>query len=329
MQSNDLEVIDQLLAWHAAGHHGALLTVLATFGSSPRPAGSLAAIRDDGLIAGSVSGGCVEEDLRHEITNWTAWPTDTRVATRQFGADAEARQRYRLPCGNSLTVAIETHWQPPLMQSLADHIRQHHCMVRQVRLTDGHTSLRPARDTDRFQQDSGQFSAVHGPTQRLLIIGAAELGRYLASIMVTLDYAVTVCDPRPEYADSWQVPHTILTTDMPDDVVQAFHCDTRTAVVAVTHDPKLDDLALIEALRTPAFYVGALGSLATNQKRRDRLHRYFDLSLPELDRLHGPVGLPIGSRTPAQIAVSIAAHLIAVKQQHATPVNAPATACRA
>src|SRR5204863_2322614 len=140
---------------------------------------------------------------------------------------------------------------------------------------------------------------------------AGQLSQYLAQMAQALDYSVTVCDPRQEYADTWNVEGSVLERGMPDDVVLAMGLDSHSAVVAVTHDPKLDDLALIEALKSAAFYVGALGSRANNDKRRDRLVE-FDVTADEIARLHGPIGLYIGSRTPPEIAISILAEITAV-----------------
>ncbi len=147
----------------------------------------------------------------------------------------------------------------------------------------------------------------------MLVIGAGQLSRYLCNIAVGLDYQVTVCDPREEYTDEWDVPGTKIVRTMPDDTVLDMKLDERCAVIALTHDPKLDDLALMEALKTPAFYVGALGSRRNNAARRERL-KEFDLTEPELARLHGPVGIYIGSRTPPEIAVSILAEVTAAKK---------------
>ena len=146
----------------------------------------------------------------------------------------------------------------------------------------------------------------------MLIIGAGQISNYLAQMGLALDYNIIVCDPREEYADTWHVPGCEFTRGMPDDVISELNLDSHSAVVAVTHDPKLDDLALIEALKSPAFYVGALGSRLNTAKRKQRLAG-FDLSQAELDRLHGPVGLRIGSKTPPEIAVSILAEMTAVR----------------
>jgi xanthine dehydrogenase accessory factor len=173
--------------------------------------------------------------------------------------------------------------------------------------------------------------SIHGPRYRMLVIGAGQLSRYLCQIAVGLDYQVTVCDPREEYTDAWDVPGTRVVRTMPDDTVLDMKLDARSAVIALTHDPKLDDLALIDALRSPAFYVGALGSRANQKKRKARLKEHFELSDEELSRLHGPVGLAIGSRTPAEIAVSILAEMTAVKHgikiSNGTLQTLPATDC--
>jgi xanthine dehydrogenase accessory factor len=146
----------------------------------------------------------------------------------------------------------------------------------------------------------------------MLVIGASQLSKYLAQIAVGLDYQVTVCDPREEYTETWDIPGVTLVRTMPDDTALAMNLDERCAVVALTHDPKLDDLALMEALKSPAFYVGALGSRANNSKRRERLLE-FDLTEAQIGRLHGPIGLYIGSRTPPEIAISILAEITAAK----------------
>jgi xanthine dehydrogenase accessory factor len=146
----------------------------------------------------------------------------------------------------------------------------------------------------------------------LLIIGAGQLSRMLAQIASAMDYHVTVCDPREEYRAGWPLPDVPLVHAMPDDLVLEMQLDSRSAVVALTHDPKLDDMALMEALKTDAFYIGAIGSRANNAKRRERLLQ-FDLSAEQIARLHGPIGLYIGSKTPPEIAISILAEMTAIK----------------
>lgn len=318
MHSNDQEVLAQALRWHRAGHRTVLVTVLSTFGASPRPPGSMAVISEHGLISGSVSGGCVEDDLVHEVMSGALWGAPeaggARVALRTYGRDAAERARYRLPCGNALRLAIEPFWPADVMGQALWHIEQRHLVMRELDYATGHVRLSTAPEHAGFADDARGLRHTLGPSHRLLIIGATEVSRYLLPIVQSLGYAVSICDPRSEYTGAWPPDLAVpLISDMPDDAVMAFGCDARTAVVTVTHDPKLDDLALMEALKSPAFYVGALGSGMTTAQRKARLLQ-FDLDPRQVEALRGPVGLPIGSRSPAEIAVSIAAELIQVRR---------------
>jgi len=181
-------------------------------------------------------------------------------------------------------------------------------------MATGVVRIAPAQEGDQVRFDGTSLMTVHGPRQRLLIIGGGQLSRYLASMAVMLDYQVTVCEPRVEYHEGWEaMPGVTLSTLMPDDLVLAMQLDASSAVVAVTHDPKLDDLALMEALRTPAFYVGALGSRHNNARRRERLLE-FDVTPQEAAQLRGPVGLNLGGLTPPEIAMSIVAEMTALRR---------------
>ena len=153
---------------------------------------------------------------------------------------------------------------------------------------------------------------MHGPRWRILIVGAGQLSKYLAQMGQALDYNIIVCDPREEYTDTWDVPGVEMKRGMPDDVVNELNLDGHSAVVTLTHDPKLDDMALLEALKSPAFFVGAIGSRKNNDARRKRLAD-FDLTQDEIAKLRGPVGLKIGSKTPPEIAIAILAEMTAVK----------------
>ncbi len=318
-RGNDHEVLSTALAWRAEGHAVVLATVLGTFGGSPRPPGSMAAIRDDGWVVGSVSGGCVEDDLVQEVSQGRWTRADAAPVVRVFGADAPEQARYRLPCNNTLRVALEAHWDTDVVGQAVAAIEAQRTVRRHVQWHDGRSSLLDTPADWGFEEDATGFSVPLGPHYRALIVGAAELGRYLAPLLMTLDFAVLVCDPRPEYAEGWTVPGALLSREQPDDWVRRLQPDARTAVVAVSHDPKVDDLALMEALPTPAFYVGAIGSPSTTAKRRERLQA-LDVPAPAVARLQGPVGLDIGSRTPAEIAVSIAAALIQARRK---PLAAP------
>jgi xanthine/CO dehydrogenase XdhC/CoxF family maturation factor len=182
---------------------------------------------------------------------------------------------------------------------------------------------REFRRGEAFALESGQMRQIFGPRWRMLVIGAGQLSRVLAQMALALDFEVIVCDPREEYHLTWDIPNTTFTREMPDDAVLSLQLDAHCAVVAVTHDPKLDDMVLLEALKSPCFYVGALGSRGNTAKRKERL-KLFDLTDAQLDRLHGPIGLDIGSKTPAEIAVSIVAEIIAVQNGVALLQKKPA-----
>lgn len=309
MESVDLEVLRHATEWLDQGHRVALATVVRTWGSSPRPPGALLAIRDDGRLAGSVSGGCVEEDLAERFGS--GLPALPQLVT--YGKTREEAGRFGLPCGGTLELVIEPDPEPTLLRALLWALNRRQATVRWLDLETGQVHLGPAGAAQELRFDGRTLTTVHGPRWRLFLIGAGQASRYLAQMALALDYQVTVCDPREEYAAAWDVAGTELVIAMPDDAVAAHGPDRCTAVVALTHDPKLDDLALLEALKSEAFYVGALGSKGNSAKRRERL-ALFDLSPAQLARLHGPVGLPIGSRTPPEIAVSILAEMTALRR---------------
>lgn len=311
MDSQDLQVLAALRRWQAEGHRAALVTVARTWGSAPRPAGAWMALRDDGRVQGSVSGGCIEDDLIARMRDGRI--AGSRPFAQTYGVTREEAGRFGLPCGGTLELVIEPAPDMALLAELAARIEAGQLVSREVQLDSGSVSLGAASRGDALAWDGHRLTSVHGPLWRLLIIGAGQISRYLAPMAQALDYAVSVCDPREEYATEWDVPGAALVPGMPDDVVLAMNPDPHTAIVALTHDPKLDDMALLEALKAPAFYVGALGSRVNNAARKDRLRTYFDLSEDEVGRLHGPIGLYIGSRTPPEIAVSILAEMTAVK----------------
>ena len=268
------------------------------------------AIRDDGLVAGSVSGGCVEDDLIDKIRNHSLQMERPIVVT--YGVTKEEAERFGLPCGGTLRIVLEQVSDDAALTELLSRVERHELVARTLDMKTGHVTLGSATSSDVLAFDGDRLKGVYGPRWRLLIVGAGQLSRYLAQMAQALDYHVTVCDPRAEYADTWDIEGAKLDRGMPDDVVVSMNLDSHSAVVAVTHDPKIDDLALMEALKSPAFYVGALGSRLNSEKRRERL-ALFDLSQAEIDRLHGPVGLRIGSKTPPEIAVAILAEMTAVR----------------
>jgi len=316
MDSVDIEVLRTAELWRAAGRRVALGTIVKTWGSAPRPVGAMVAIRDDGQVVGSVSGGCVEDDLIEKIKSLSVAAHKPALVT--YGVTNEEATRWGLPCGGTLELVMEPLSDESGIAELLQRISQQQLVRRRLEMDSGRATLEPGRWQDVLEFDGRVLSAVHGPRWRLVLIGAGQLTRYLAEMARMLDYHVVVVDPREEYAGGWDLPGIPLDRGMPDDVVRDLNMDGHSAMVALTHDPKLDDLALMEALKSAAFYVGAIGSKKNNDARRLRL-REFDLSEGEIARLRGPVGLYIGSKTPPEIAVAILAEMTAVRHGVSEP----------
>ncbi len=309
MDSLDLQVLQQARDWYRLGHGVWLVTVIETWGSAPRPPGALLALRDDGLVVGSVSGGCVEDDLIDRVRHGERVATPALVT---YGVSKDEAARFGLPCGGNLRLVQEPLREAGWIDEVLARTALHELVARRLDLDSGAVTVEPATRGEAFAFSGRQLRALYGPRWRLLIIGAGQLSRAVAPIALALDFEVIVCDPRDEYHLSWDVPGTTFSRSMPDDVVHELQLDPHCAVIAVTHDPKLDDLVLLEALKSPAFYIGALGSRGNTARRKQRL-KLFDLSDAEIERLHGPIGLDLGSRTPAEIAVAIAAEIVAVR----------------
>ncbi len=309
MENLDIQVLDQARAWCAEGRRVWLVTVIETWGSAPRPPGALLALRDDALVVGSVSGGCVEDDLIARVRHGERVTTPSLIT---YGVTKEEAARFGLPCGGNLRLVQEPLTDTGWIDEVLARTARRELVSRTLDIATGRVQVDAARRGEAFSFDGTTLRAVFGPRWRLLLIGAGQLSRVLAPMALALDFDVTCCDPREEYHRTWDVPGTHFSPAMPDDQVLAMEPDPHTAVVALTHDPKLDDMALLEALKSPAYYVGALGSRGNTAARKERL-ALFDLSAGEIDRLHGPVGLDLGGKTPAEIAVSILAELIAVR----------------
>jgi xanthine dehydrogenase accessory factor len=316
MDSVDLEVLRKSARWLDEGKRVLLVTVVRTWGSSPRPPGAMLAVREDGQVVGSVSGGCIEDDIVERSRREGPYITRPQAAT--YGVTAEDARKFGLPCGGTIQLVLEPASTHSRIAELLGMIEQGKLVARKLDLESANVTLAAAHAADGLLFDGKTLTTIHGPRYRMLVIGAGQLSKYLAQIAVGLDYQVTVCDPREEYTETWDVPGITLVKTMPDDTVIDMKLDERCAVVALTHDPKLDDMALLEALKSRAFYVGALGSRANNLKRRKRLEE-FDLTPEEIARLHGPIGLYIGSRTPPEIAISILAEITAIKNGVALP----------
>ena len=310
MDSVDIEVLRSAEAWRKAGHRVTFGTIVRTWGSAPRPVGALVVIRDDGQVVGSVSGGCVEDDLIDKVRAGGVAKDKPQLIT--YGVTNEEATRWGLPCGGTLELVMEPVTEKSALGELLEIISKQQLVSRRLEMDSGRVTMSSGTWQDVLTFDGKVLITVHGPRWRLVLIGAGQLTRYLAEMAHMLDYHVLVIDPREEYAGGWDLKSVPLDRGMPDDVVAAANLDGHCAVVALTHDPKLDDLALMEALKSPAFYVGAIGSKKNNDARRVRL-KEFELSEGEIARLRGPVGLYIGSKTPPEIAVAILAEMTAVR----------------
>jgi xanthine dehydrogenase accessory factor len=318
MESLDLRVLGDALAWRRAGHAVTLVTVVETWGSAPRPPGALLAVRGDGVVSGSVSGGCVEDDL---IARVKAGERSGAPAMITYGVTKDEAARFGLPCGGTLRLVQEPLRETGWVEELLARTAAHELVARTLTLATGEVTLAPASRDESMRFDGFVLTTLFGPKWRLLVVGAGQLSQAVARMAVMLDFEVMVCDPREEYSNTLAVTGARHVPGMPDDVVREMRPDAHTAVVALTHDPKLDDMALIEALRSDAFYVGALGSSRNQAARKQRLAEHFELTDEELARLHGPVGLRIGAKTPAEIAVSVLGQIVECKNSAAQAIK--------
>ena len=312
LHSTDQQILETAIEWIQQGHKPALVTVAKTWGSSPRPAGSLMLMRDDGIHVGSVSGGCVEEDLVARYRDKQL--SDTFPTMIDYGVDKQQATRFGLPCGGRLELCIEQLESAEQLTALLNKCKRHEIIIRRVCLNTGEVSLHKAQASDEFSYTPDDIKKVFGPRWQILIIGAGHLSQYVAQMAAMLDYHVIICDPREEYRQAWSLNDIELISIMPDDAVTQYASHPRSIVLALTHDPKLDDMALMNALTSNAFYIGALGSKRSNDSRRERL-KTLGLTPQQLQRLYGPVGLHIGSHTPPEIAISILAEITAVRHQ--------------
>lgn len=318
MNHIDITVLQQLHRWRAQGLHAVLATVVRTWGSSPRPIGAMMALCENGQTVGSVSGGCIEDDLLQRYTRLgeqmqhaSGWAQPPRRVT--YGVSADEAHRFGLPCGGTLELVLEFDPDADALQQLTAQLLSGALVRRSLELATGAVTLGRTVTPQALDFDERFLHNVLGPGYRMLLIGAGTLAEYLATMAIFNGFVVTICDPREEYMASLQIQGVQRTALMPDDAVTALRPDLRSCIIALSHDPKLDDMALLEALQSPAFYVGAIGSHRNAKSRRERMQQHFDVRAETLSRLHSPAGLSIGSKTPAEIAVSIMAQVIAHK----------------
>lgn len=318
MENLDLIVLREILEWRKAGKKVMLATVVRTWGSSPRPIGSIMALCENGSVIGSISGGCIEDDLIRTFSGKDQFPSGPPRFLK-YGITADEAHRFGLPCGGTLEVLLEFQIDVGVLNELIEQLTKGSLVQRKCNLSNGVVSLKNVITPTELTLTDTELVNTFGPEFRMLIIGAGQLSEYLAIMAIFNGFNVTVCDPREEYRGSWNVKGVTLTSDMPDDVVIAMKLDSRSCVVALTHDPKLDDLALLDALQTNAFYIGAIGSRRNSTTRHQRLIEHFGFTKESLSKLRGPIGIYIGSKTPSEIAVSVMAEILAVKNNIQLP----------
>lgn len=319
MQSSQQQIISQVNEWLQSQRAVWLCTILKTWGSSPRPIGAMMACTLDGELVGSVSGGCIEEDFIEQLKDGSLksqFDEGGKPFVVQYGKTEAEQARLKLPCGGQLHVLLE-YIEPSsanltTFARLTGDLESHRKVSRVVNLGNGVISA-----TDESHEVAvvmGDEIMTHSlsPMYRLLLLGAGDVAKYVAEMALALEYDVMLCDPRPNYLDNWQVPGVETTAQLPDDIVRERFSNPYSGIVALAHDPRVDDMALMEALKTDAFYIGAMGSERTSAARRERLPE-LGLTDSEINLLHAPIGFQINSKTPAEIAIAIMAEVTAVR----------------
>lgn len=320
MLSSQQQIITCVQQWLEADKPVWLCTILKTWGSSPRPIGAMMACTLDGELMGSISGGCIEEDFLEQLRDGSLKEQYMGQGNKPFkvkyGMTEEEQARLRLPCGGQLHVLLEfiepTDENKSVFTRLCSDLENHLLVSRRVDMETGSIDARDESSEESVIIENGVMTHSLSPMYRLLLLGAGDVAKYVAEMALALEYDVTLCDPRPRYLDNWHVPGVETTSRLPDDVVRERFSNPYSGIIALAHDPRVDDMALMEALKTDAFYIGAMGSERTSAARRERLPE-LGLTKDEIDILHAPIGFQIDSKTPAEIAIAIMAEVTAVR----------------
>ncbi|MGR3661465.1 MAG: XdhC family protein [Paracoccaceae bacterium] len=310
------DIPETALGWHRAGKGAALATVVETWGSAPRPVGSQLAISGEGEIAGSVSGGCVEGAVVVEAMDALA---DGKTRILEYGVSDDDAFAVGLACGGTIRVMVE-----PVGAGISEELLAELVAARAARspiayIVDTATwerRLSSGSEDDlaaRFRSDKSGFEeqvffGIHNPPLRMVVVGAVHIAQPLMQMARLAGYDALLVDPREAFASEERFPGETMVHDWPDEALTAYGLDARTAVVTLSHDPKIDDPAIVTALNSDVFYLGCLGSRRTHAKRVSRLE---DMGFREaqIDRIHGPVGLNIGAKSPAEIAIAVLAEM--------------------
>ena len=310
-------ILPTALEWHVSGTGAAVATVIRTWGSAPRPVGSQLAVSGEGDIIGSVSGGCVEGAVIIEALNTLK---TGRNVILEYGVSDEEAFAVGLACGGNIQILVE-----PVGFGLSENIvadlvcrcQRREAVAYSIDIKSGVNKVITLDINDEKKNvgthTSGfygaEFLVIYEKPLRMAVIGGVHIAQPLVSIARMSGFAVMVIDPRSTFLNATRFPNVELSNLWPDEALKAFKPDSRTAVITLSHDPKIDDLGLIEALNSNCFYIGCLGSKKTHSKRLDRLSKIVNSDVC-LSRLHGPIGLNIQSRTPTEIAISIMAEVV-------------------
>ena len=314
---NEVEILERGLDWVQRGERVVLATVAHTWGSSPRQPGAVMVLSEKARFEGSVSGGCIEEELIERIQ--TQFPE--QIETIEYSGD-----RHRsLPCGGRLLLVVEPLDDASGVPDLIRALRSGQRVIRSIDVSH-QTAQWTVADGDEATDFAGEvLNVVYEPAWRLVVVGAGELAAWVCRLAAQLEYSIEVCDPRTEYRDAWSLTEFSVIGEFPDDYIANSNCDDHTAIVALTHDPKVDDLAMMEALKTRAFYIGALGSSRTTKGRAERLMEHFGASVEDIARINGPIGIDLNTRKPQEIALAVMVEITAARNgiEIATERRAP------
>ncbi|MFJ4142591.1 XdhC family protein [Pseudomonas sp. NPDC089734] len=313
MKSLDVQVVEDALTWLSAGEPVWLATVTATYGSAPRKPGSMLASTERGTYRGSLSGGCVEEDFLEKVVTGFFAKHNQIVRYGEGGHTPTVA----LPCGGSLDVLLE-YLEPSAinadyLKAIAAALSSNELLCRDVSLSDNSRAIVAATPgTPAIRTTAEQVSILTGASPRVILAGYSPVAAFCGQYAQSMGFEVIVCDPRSDQLQlaTEQLPQATHVPVLPALYLSDETCHKRTAVVALTHDPKMDDLTVMEAIRTQAFYIGAMGSLRTSERRKERLGRIGGLNERELERVIAPIGLNLGSKTPPEIALAIMADIV-------------------
>ncbi|MGG4606927.1 XdhC family protein [Providencia sp. Me31A] len=317
MLREDVFVISQAVAWIQEEPIW-LCTVLNTYGSSPRSPGSLLVAKKNGQYSGSLSGGCIEEDFIQRIKNSEYTEASQIVRYGRGGIEAKVN----LPCDGSLDVLIE--YLPNddnslnYLTEIQNALLGYTAIIKKITLPLG-GEIQTADNAElptQIEHDGDNIQLYIAAPPRLIIAGISTVGVYCANFALTLGFEVIICDHRNDELARFanQIPSQVEVVNLfPARYLEENGCTPNTAIVSLTHDPRIDDLTLMEAVNLAAFYIGAMGSVRTSARRRERLARSGGMSLNEIERIHAPIGIPIGSKTPPEIALAIMADIVAYK----------------